>query len=56
MSIGGPSFHVCRFPSAVASGGYTIWLFIASDIQTILLPSTIFGITNALATRDFRDV
>lgn len=54
MSVGGPNFHFCQFSSAVASSGYTLWLFIASDVQTILLPSTIFGITNALAALDFR--
>ncbi|KAF7173190.1 hypothetical protein CNMCM6106_007320 [Aspergillus hiratsukae] len=56
MSVGGPNFHICQFSSAVASSGYTLWLFIASDVQTILLPSTIFGITNALAALDFRSV
>jgi 4-hydroxybenzoate polyprenyltransferase len=56
MLVGGPNFPICRCSSAVASSGYTLWLFIASDVQTILLPSTIFGITNALAVLDFRDL
>jgi 4-hydroxybenzoate polyprenyltransferase len=56
MSVGGPNFHICQFSSAFASSGYTIWLFIASDVQTILLPSTIFGITNALAALGFGEV
>ncbi|RLL94654.1 hypothetical protein CFD26_103085 [Aspergillus turcosus] len=56
MSVSGPKFYIYQFSSAVASSGYTLWLFIASDVQTILLPSTIFGITNALAALDLRDI
>ncbi|RHZ60229.1 UbiA family prenyltransferase [Aspergillus thermomutatus] len=57
MSVGGPNFHIFyQLSWAVASSGYTLWLFVASDVQTILLPSTIFGITNALASLDLRDV
>lgn len=29
--------------------GYTLWLFTFSDLKTIVIPSTIFGITNSLA-------
>lgn len=32
---------------------YTMWLFVFSDIKTILLPSTICGVTNALAANEY---
>ncbi|KAJ5115371.1 hypothetical protein NUU61_001130 [Penicillium alfredii] len=34
---------------AVKYHAYTLWLFIFSDLKTIILPSTVFGIANAWA-------
>ena len=33
--------------------GYSLWLFTASDLKTIVGPSLIFGVTNALASRNY---
>ncbi|KAI0841416.1 UbiA prenyltransferase family [Hypoxylon sp. FL0890] len=33
--------------------GHTLWLFTLSDLKTIVIPSTIFGITNSLAASQY---
>ncbi|KAI1475580.1 UbiA prenyltransferase family [Daldinia eschscholtzii] len=33
----------------------TLWLFAFSDLKTIVIPSTIFGVVNALAASKYRD-
>jgi hypothetical protein len=38
-----PSFHQLFYHA------YTLFLFISSDLKTIVIPSTIFGLSNALA-------
>lgn len=36
-----------------AAAAYTIWLFTRSDLKTILVPTSIFGITNSLALSSY---
>lgn len=36
-------------PQRTAAAAYTIWLFTRSDLKTIFVPTSIFGITNSLA-------
>lgn len=42
-----------RFRDKVAFHSYTIWLFTASDLKTIIFPSTIFAIFNAFAAESY---
>ncbi|KAL8794427.1 MAG: hypothetical protein Q9195_003014 [Heterodermia aff. obscurata] len=37
----------------LAFHGYSLWLFTASDIKTIVVPSLAFGVTNALAIEKY---
>ncbi|EAW07820.1 UbiA family prenyltransferase [Aspergillus clavatus NRRL 1] len=50
MTVANPVHQrLCLYLRTVASSLYTVWLFTANDLQTIIAPSAIFGITNALA-------
>nr|WBQ21661.1 hypothetical protein [Myrothecium sp.] len=41
------------FPSRILAYAYSLWLFTFSDLKTIVIPSTVFGIANARATRSY---
>lgn len=42
-------------PSRLLSYSYSLWLFTFSDLKTIIIPSTIFGLANARAARPLHD-
>ena len=51
MSLEFPIFRF-RF-KALQYHAYTVWLFVFSDFKTIVVPSTIFGVTNAWAASKY---
>lgn len=40
-------------PSRMLSYTYSLWLFTFSDLKTIIIPSTVFGLANARAARPY---
>ncbi|RAL07149.1 UbiA family prenyltransferase [Aspergillus homomorphus CBS 101889] len=41
-----------QLTTSLAKYAYSIWLFAVNDLQTIVIPSLIFGVTNASAEKD----